>query len=93
MRAKEIDSLLTFEWNGGNEMLEIHGNQAGLEKLREAINSLLSREVSDHIHLMTKDWGGDELSCEKQCEENQTINHVKIFQWSKMNDLASLQSY
>lgn len=93
MSGKEIDFLLTFEWNGENEMLEIHGNQAGLEKLRDAINSLLSKKSSDHVHLMTKDWGGDELSCEKQCEENQTINHVKIFQWSEMNDLDSLQRY
>lgn len=28
---------------------------------------------------MTEQWGGEELSDQKQCQDNQMINHVKIF--------------
>jgi hypothetical protein len=74
--------LLTFEWDAKDEILEIHANREGLEKLRTAINTLLSKNGCDHIHLMTEDWGGEELSNEKQCQENEIINHVKVFQWT-----------
>ncbi|MBA3238009.1 MAG: immunity protein 32 [Parachlamydiaceae bacterium] len=30
---------------------------------------------------MTSDWGGNELSSEKQNQESEIINHVKIFKW------------
>ncbi|MBS0622494.1 MAG: immunity protein 32 [Verrucomicrobia bacterium] len=36
----------------------------------------------DHFHLMTAEWGGSELSDEKQSTENEIINHVKIFKLS-----------
>lgn len=74
--------LLTLEWNAKNEMLEIHGTQQGLEKLRNKLNSLLDKSGPDHTHLMTKEWGGGELTNEKQNSENLMINHVKIFKWN-----------
>ena len=81
MNTNKPSFLLTFEWDAKREILEIHGNPQGLEKLKYLIDSLLSKENNDHIHLMTADWGGDELSKEIQCPENQKINHVKIFKW------------
>ncbi len=42
----------------------------------------MNKNNHDHIHLMTKSWGGDELSDDKQCSENGLINHVKICKWS-----------
>ena len=70
-----------FEWDSKNETLEIHGNREGLERLNGEIALLLAKLTSDHIHLMTKEWGGNELSNEKQCSENEIIHHVKLFNW------------
>ncbi|MBS0627215.1 MAG: immunity protein 32 [Verrucomicrobia bacterium] len=81
MNSNKPYCLLTFEWDPKNEILEIHSNQNGLKKLKNTIDLLLTKSENDHIHLMTKEWGGDELSDEKQCSENETINHVKIFKW------------
>lgn len=55
MNSNKPHYLLTFEWDAKNELLEIHGNQKGLEKLKSMIDSLLSRTHSDHTHLMTND--------------------------------------
>lgn len=74
------DSLLTFEWDPNDEVLEIHGNRLGLKKLKETIENLLSKTSYDHVHLMNEDWRG-ELSDQKQCQENQLISQVKIFNW------------
>ncbi|MDJ0651879.1 MAG: Imm32 family immunity protein [Simkaniaceae bacterium] len=60
----------------------MHGSEKGLEKLKDVIDSLMNKNNHDHIHLMTKSWGGDELSDDKQCSENGLINHVKICKWS-----------
>ncbi len=85
MNSNKSDYLLTFELGSKNEILEIHGNQKGLEKLKTLIDFLLAKTSNDHIHLMTESWGGDELSDDKQCSENEIINHVKIFKWVGKN--------
>lgn len=87
MSMNNSDYLLTFEFDSKNETLEIHGNQKGLQKLRTLIDSLLLITGDDHIHLMTKNWGGSELSDIKQCQENEIINHVKIFKWTKHDQI------
>jgi hypothetical protein len=81
MNLNNPNYLLTFEWDSKNEVLEIHGNQEGLEKLKNTIESLLAKAHNDHVHLMTKNWGGNELPDNKQCQENETINHIKLFKW------------
>lgn len=82
MNKNKSNYLLTFEWDKKNETLEIHANQNGLEKLKSMIDSLLSKSQPDHIHLMTKEWGGNELSSPVQSSENEIINHVKVFKWT-----------
>lgn len=76
----ENHCLLTFEMDIKNEVLEVHCNERGLEKLKIMIDALAAKK-QDHVHLMTKEWGGNELSGEKQSQENQLVNHVKIFKW------------
>ncbi len=74
--------LLTFEYDIQNEMLEIHANPEGIKKLIAKLSKILETgDDSCHDHLLTPDWGGDELSNEKQCKDNILINHVKIFKW------------
>jgi len=81
MKSNKSEYLLTFEWDAKNETLEIHGNRIGLENLKKMIDSILTTNNDDHIHLMTKSWGGNELSNEKQCLKNTLIHHVKLFRW------------
>jgi len=45
------------------------------------ISNLIENKKTDHIHLMTEDWGGIELTNDKQNFNSELINHVKIFNW------------
>lgn len=73
--------MLSFEWDKDSERLEIHTDAAGLRELVDQLNKLAISEGSDHVHLMTEDWGGDDLSSDKQNSKAELINHVKIFKW------------
>jgi len=81
MNSSSKRSLLTFEWDSKNEMIEIHGDEKGLKKLKEALDLLLAKSGNDHVHLMSNEWGGEELSSEVQGLDNELVNHVKIFKW------------
>lgn len=73
--------MLTFEWDGNEERLEIHSDEKGLDELISQLTKLRNCYGSDHIHLMTGDWGGSELSANKQNNCAELIHHVKIFKW------------
>ena len=78
--------MLTFELDTKDEKLEIHSDLEGLKQFHSLIGNLIeqSKEVeNEHIHLMTKEWGGSELSSEKQNSEANLINHVNIFCWNE----------
>ncbi len=79
MKKKTV--LLTFEWDEQNELLEIHGNQEGLNSFKNEIELLLKSTNEDHIHLQSPSWGGQELSDKKLNEQNKLISNVKIFKW------------
>ena len=74
--------MLTFEWDKDSEQLEIHADSEGLEELVKQIKKLTGFEGNEHLHLMTEDWGGEELSNDKQNEKSELIHHVKIFKWA-----------
>lgn len=42
---------------------------------------MAEQKESGHRHLMTRDWGGSELSNDKQGLDNSLCHHVKIFFW------------
>ena len=78
----ENDFLLTFELSGNKVELYVHTNLNGLRNLIEELEKLLKsaeKDENDHIHLMTEEWGGYELSSESQGDE--VLNHVKIYCW------------
>ena len=72
--------MLTFEITRDGDVVEIHANQDGLSTLIRCLEEL--RVHGDHIHLMTQDWGGQELTQEKQGPENRLVNHVKLMLWA-----------
>lgn len=73
------NKLLTFELDESNKRIEIHGNSEGFQELINYLQKAVKSK--DHIHLMTPEWGGDSLTEEKQGNENELINHVKVFCW------------
>jgi hypothetical protein len=72
--------MLTFEYNN-DEQLEIHGDKEGFLNLAKILIEMAEEKESGHRHLMTKDWGGTELSSDKQGLNNDLLHHVKIFFW------------
>ncbi len=69
--------LLTFEMDPQGDRLEIHVNQEGLNDFIRHLEDLKNPH-NDPIHLMTPDWGGRELSKEKQDREKRRgtlVNH------------------
>ena len=73
--------LLTFELKKDGDEIELHGNAQGLRHLISRIEAALKNR--DHEHLMTAEWGGNDLSDEKQGEENELIHHVKLMFWDE----------
>ena len=76
--TKTTQHLLTFEMSP-NGTLEIHGDRMGLIELVKLVQHVLAG--SQHEHLMSASWGGDELSEDKQGDKNRLINSVKIMLW------------
>lgn len=73
--------LLSVEFDPRGEKVEIHANHEGLDYLIKRLQSLKESPEPNHLHLMTLDWGGDELSNEQVGEGTDRITHVKVFLW------------
>ena len=76
--------LLTFELHRDEMAKEvaIHGTPEGLENLATALLNLVKNTKEGHFnhdHLMSDQWGGNELTSDAQSEESEIINHVKIY--------------
>ena len=82
MNLNKNSHLLTFEWDKENQTLEIHGDVNGLNLLKNKLEFLIKIEKQDHTHLMSKEWGGDEITEKKQSPTNDIISSVKIFKWN-----------
>ena len=73
--------LISIEWDEIKETLEVHGSKAALIKLKNNIDDLIKSNTSEHLHLMSEEWGGNELSSQPFSKEDKVIHHVKIFLW------------
>jgi len=71
--------FLTFEINEEQESIEIHANAEGVAVLIRLLE--LASRTNDHQHLMTPEWGGNELSPQPQGSSNHLVNHVRIIPW------------
>jgi len=80
-----MKNLLTLEFNPNEDVIEIHLNKVGAEYLINNLNRLIKNGENEHIHLLTPEWGGNELTTEKQNlnEETQLIHHLKIMYWNE----------
>ena len=79
-----MEKLFTIELDQRHEILEIHLNKLGAEYLRNILSQLVSANKEEHVHLMTFDFGGDELSMEQQNlgSDVKLMNHLKIMYWN-----------
>ncbi len=75
-----MSKQITFELSRDGDCIEIHSNPKGLIYLSDIFTKAASKGA-DHTHLMTENFGGNELSTEKSGADNRLINYVKIFCW------------
>lgn len=75
-----MEKVFTIELDQQGETVELHLNKKGAEFLRGVLNKLIENKVNEHEHLMSPDWGGDELSSEKQnlSDDIKLIHQLKI---------------
>jgi len=75
--------IFTLEFDRDSETLELHLDKTAAEYLRDLLNTLIVKGIKEPQHLMTSDWGGKELTLEKQNKSPQVIllNHLKIIYW------------
>jgi hypothetical protein len=76
--------MLTFEYDENNQRLCIHGDVDGLRSLQTYLDRLIESTPAgqfDHCHLMTPDWGGNELTSTSQDSMAALVHHVKVYCW------------
>ena len=79
------DYLLTFELEKNGLELYIHTDIQGLQTLIAQLSYLLAWSKTggtNHLHMMTEEWGGGELSSEPQ-GDGHVLNHVKVLCWNE----------
>jgi hypothetical protein len=76
------DKLFTFELSKKHDELFVVGDSNGLRFLATKLNRLaekLDKGQSDHEHLMTKEWAGNELGSVPQGQNTELLNQVTIY--------------
>ena len=68
--------LLAVQYRGSQ--VEIHCDQAGLDRLIKRLQALQQAGAPGSEHLMTQAWGGKGLSVEEPGEGREWVNHLKI---------------
>jgi len=79
--------MITAETEKGGDVVHVHVDVAGIDCLIKDLSLLKSKIEAgerDHLHLMTEEWGGHELSTQPQDLSGKTIlvHHVKIHGWT-----------
>ncbi len=75
----------TIELDKKGQTLEMHLDKEGAEYLKGVLDKVIKLDRQDHLHLMTPDWGGEELTSEKQnkSKEVELLHQLKIVYWNK----------
>lgn len=72
------EKLFTVEYDASGEKVEIHLDRRGLAALRRALEAA---ERGGDAHLLSSEWGGEELTCQPQSVGTALLHHLKIFVW------------
>ncbi len=73
--------LISVECDEAREVVELHLDRPGIEYLIDKLIQLRDAPTPEHLHLMTPDWGGNELSELSQNADFFAAKHVKICLW------------
>ncbi|MCD8042185.1 MAG: immunity protein 32 [Tannerellaceae bacterium] len=78
-----MKKVITIELDQQGETIELHLNKEGAEYLKNILNRLISNNQNDHLHLMTPDWGGNELTTDQQnlSATVKLLHQLKIVYW------------
>lgn len=74
--------FVSVELTADGDQLLMFGDAAGLQRLRDSLDRLIANTRDGyfaHTHMMTPDWGGDELSNVVQSDNGKVIHHVKLY--------------
>jgi hypothetical protein len=77
--------LLTVELDEAGDLVEMHMDKAGAIYLRDLLTDLIEADQNTSLHLMSPDWGGDELCADQQnlSDDVSLVNHLKLLYWSE----------
>ena len=75
------DKLVSVECDESRELVEIHLDSSGIEYLIDVLTRLRDSPPPEHVHLMTPDWGGNELNESSQNLDLVAAKHLKICLW------------
>ena len=81
-----MEKIFTLELDKNDlDSIELHLNKKGAELLKSVLDRLILANDNDHLHLMSADWGGNELSSDLQSQnpDIQLIHHVRIMYWKE----------
>ena len=79
------DHLLCLTTSASGDEVFLHADAAGLDRLLRSLTSLrdkLAQNQSDHDHLKTPEWAGDELSTAPSLNSERAVQHFKIWAWT-----------
>lgn len=77
---KKNEKILSFELSTTKDSLDIHFDESGLDNFINLLIKLKKTEQT-HEHLITKDWGGSELTNIPQSEYSILLNKVTLHKW------------
>lgn len=80
-----MEKIFTVELDQQSETIELHLNKTGAECLKSILEKLIHYNQDEHVHLMSSDWGGNELSTIQQnlSEEIKLLHQLKITYWKE----------
>lgn len=80
-----MEKIFTIEFDKQDETIELHLNKVGAEYLKGVLDKLIYNNQNDHIHLMTPEWGGGELSADQQNlgDDIKLMHQLKIMYWKE----------
>jgi len=78
-----MEKVFTLELDQRDGILELHLNKTGAENLRNILDKLISTNEDQHLHLMSPEWGGNELSSIQQNTSTTItlLHQLKIMYW------------
>ena len=81
----EPDYLLSIATDASGEQGFLHADAAGLDHLIGSLQRLrkkLDSGASEHDHMMTDAWAGEELSTPRLADNERAVHHLKVWAWT-----------